>query len=378
MNPESIGTLHGCFLTWGGQWVQFFFMLSGFMMSYSRLCRPRPGGAETPCQVWKQQMQKLYPAYFLSLLLTVWKDDGHVRTMWRSFPADLALVFSWGWNLDCNPTDPHHPQKVPGHNWICVQGLNEPAWFLCALQLYWLAFPLVQKRVAGWSHLRVVCLLLLCWALTLFWPLFFAFHEAPAWGSPLATFQAFNPISHFHKFVFGMCTARIFVDVFCRSPSPGDPRKFVDDRILHRVVEAPLFALVGWAVLLWVFLSGPIDEFVWFSLSSYETILLPAFALLTVGLALERDPITWLLTKPPFRWTNEYNISYEIYILQGAVWETCMVWFEAEPAVVDGVVQFPANGEALLLGYPPILFLVACGVCYFVTNPVAKYLSSTK
>merc|ERR1719326_728537 len=109
-DPESIGTIHGCFLTWGGQWVQFFFMLSGFMMSYSRLCRPRPNGVvETPFQVWKQQMKKLYPAYFLSLLLTVWKDDGHVRTMWRSLPADLALVFSWTWNLDCNVTAEHDP-----------------------------------------------------------------------------------------------------------------------------------------------------------------------------------------------------------------------------------------------------------------------------
>jgi len=345
------------FLDWGGQWVQFFFVLGGFMMSFTRLCKP---GRETESSftVWKSSIRKVYPAYLLSIVLPLLRP-GRLNFYWRILPSQLTLTFSWGWWLGCSPP-PGEPQDW--HNFFCIQGLNEPAWYLCCLQVYWLLFPHVHRRIVRWELLEVICLGIFCWAMTLFWPVFFAFREAQPWGSNLSTFQAFNPVSHFHKFVFGMCLARMFVDKYC---TRDGGRLRIDDAKIRRVAETIWFAPAGLAIILYCFLSGRLEEFILFSLSSYETVLLPAFGLLIVGLAFEADPITRLLTKQPFKFLADHNISYEIYILQGIVY-----------SILSELVISKETGteKELNVGLFNALYLVvinavAIVVCLYLTEP---------
>ena len=92
----------------------------------------------------------------------------------------------------------------------------------------------------------------------------------------------------------------------CRiGPGPDVPQdrwypiKFVDENIVRSFSDASVFAILGCGIILAVFFRGPIGEFLWMLLSSYETVLLPAFGLLIAGLALERDPVSKLSKKRP-------------------------------------------------------------------------------
>merc|ERR1712203_967696 len=165
-------------------------------------------------------------------------------------------------------------------------------------------------------------------AITLFWPLALSIDwvsQFDQWGEPLQTVRAYHPISHFHKFVFGMCTARCFVDIFCR-PSKENPngKLFVSETQINRVAEARFFAPVGWFLILCLFCFKDKDTFQfpipWLGrLAAQDLFLLPLFALVIVGAAIQRDPITKIMSIPPLSWIGNLEISYEVYILQGPV-----------------------------------------------------------
>lgn len=312
-------------ITWGGQWVQFFFMLSGFMSTYTRLVKPPR--AEPWLSVWYRGMQKVYPAYFVSIFIWVMLkiNQYDMTVLVRTLPAQLLLIFNWWPQMACYDIDPktlYAATPPSGLRWFCVSGVNEPAWYLGSLQLFWMLFPLVFPLVDRLSQLRVAFLLLISWSLCLVWPFLLTFIN-PEEGSPLRTLQEFNPVSHFHKFVFGMCLARFYVDFFCRGTPEEPRRKFLSDLIIGRVAEAPLFTPLALVVIGLMFFTSPIDSFSFMSLSSYEFVLLPLFALLVVGVSLQQDYFSALLGSPCMRWIEDYDLSYEIYILQGCAMELC-------------------------------------------------------
>jgi len=357
INPEDQP-----WITWGGQWVQFFFVLSGFLTTYTRLSNPARL-TQTGFQCWKYSVRKVYPTYIISIVLTLLTQTDYFM-LWRSLPAQLLFVFNWGANLSCKTPD----RKIftgsdQWRNFQCVEGLNEPAWYIGALQVYWYLSPTIIQALAPLSALKVAALLLLTWSLTLFWPLLLTFQSveiAMAEGTGWRTFQEYNPLSHLHKFVFGMCVARLFLDIFCRKHENG--RLHIDTKTAQRVAEAAFIVPIAVLVLVYLACSGSIFEFLFLGLSSYEFVLLPLFAALIVGLALERDPISKLLALWPLNLLNNYDLSFEIYILQGCAWTTTNVLTQYFRSQQDKQV----DKQVYLLTYPVVLFSVSWFCWYFV------------
>jgi len=256
-------------------------------------------------------MKKVYPAYFLSIIIGFIVYRAALIKQWHSLPAQFLLIFNW------YPND-----KCGSETWFCQQGINEPAWYLGALQVYWFLFPHLYKIVRQLSQTRVAALLAICWSLCLVWPILLGFISTPKEGSQLRTFQEFSPVNHFHKFVFGMCVARLFVDLFCRAASVDRPdTKFVSDFVVSRTPEVNFFTPVSLVVLAFLFFSVPYNSFSLFYLSAQEFVLLPLFSMLVVGVSLQADCISRFLTRWPLNVVEKYDISYEVYILQGCVFQ---------------------------------------------------------
>lgn len=368
-------------------------------MTYSRLLR-RQTKYESSFEVWKGQIQKMYAAFFLSILLQIWGNVVDMDLYWKTLPATFTLVFSWGWNQFCFPPDvvAETGQDVSNpwinyNEWVCCQNANEPAWFLCVLMVYWMIFPHIYNFLHKASQLSVIALMIVCWMFTLFWPYFLGIGVIEPlyyWGGPLATIQAYHPISHWYKFVYGMCLARLFVDIFCREKTPGG-KLFISETVIKLAVETKLFAPLGWLLLVILFGTIGYDDFLFSPffrpISGQEFVLFVIFGLIILGCCFENDPITRLLIKMPFRLANDYNISYEIYILQGCVFSNLQL-------IMDGMTAtkpFPHPNNAheravnerryelvMRWGYIPILIIVSFCVMRYISGPIGAFLSRKK
>lgn len=264
---------------------------------------------------------------------------------------------------------------------------------------YWLLFPHVYNWLHKASQLRVIGLMMICWAGTLFWPYFLGIPVIEPhyyWGGWLATVQAYNPISHWYKFIYGMTLARMFVDIFCREKTPGG-KLFISETVIRRTVETKLFAPVGWLCLVLLFCTGEYDTFTFSPfmrpISAQEFVLFVFFGLIIFGCCFENDFITRTLIRMPFRLANDYNISYEIYILQGCVFSNMQLIltgvYACKPypkASCDphhpesqGCFEVHANEafyeKMMRILYIPILLIISFIVQRYFSGPIGGFLS---
>jgi len=258
-------------------------------------------------------------------------------------------------------------QELHYNQFICCENLNEPAWFLCCIQVYWMVFPWLYRRISTCSTARVIGCFACCWLLTLFWPILLTISGIQTydkWGMRMPTVQAYHPISHIHKFVFGMCWGRLFVDFYATvdPDKPDDGRLYISETKIKSVAETKLFAPIGWCILLFMALHTKFDAFKFpllgWSLDCKDFLLLPAFGLVIFGCAFRVDPISQFFAY--FRCFATHNFSYEIYILQGCVWTTLQTILSH-----FNVIKLQS------WTYLPVLCVVAFLVNRYITKPIA-------
>merc|ERR1712232_1541114 len=244
---------------------------------------------------------------------------------------------------------------------------------------------------------KVIALMFLVWGWTLFWPLVTTIQwveKYDQWGEPMQTLRAYHPLSHIHKFVFGMCAARCFVEIFCRAKKENpNGRLFISETQINRVAEARFAAPLGWFGIICLFGFRDKDAFQfpipWLGrLAAQDLFLLPLSTMVIVGAAIRRDPITKVMNMPPFSWIGNLEISYEIYILQGPVMTFMSKLFTAKwmlpnPPPKNGelsddeLLQNEEHWVALVRWlYLPCLIFVAWFVNRYATKPIAVFMST--
>mmetsp|Transcript_125124 Transcript_125124/g.325060 ORF Transcript_125124/g.325060 Transcript_125124/m.325060 type:complete len:772 (+) Transcript_125124:40-2355(+) len=194
--PEHIGAVFG-FPSWarfGSCWVPFFFMLSGFV---AYLADGRQGdSANIPglANLLGRRLAKYYPAFALSIVITVGTP------VCRVFIADhlgqffltLFLVQSW----------------VRPFERVLMNG---PSWYLSNLVAFSLAAPFWSKQVRLTSS--PVLLLSWLWITSCMFPFTIrALNFQPLLGDGLASFVSFSPWCNWPCFLSGMVLARVFGD----------------------------------------------------------------------------------------------------------------------------------------------------------------------
>lgn len=132
------------FLSNGYLAVALFFLLSGFILAYTY--EGQISGARNRLRFWEARFARIYPVYFLSLLLA-WRFERGLGLGTRM--AVLTMVQAW------NPRE----SQLAG-------AWNYPAWTLSVEAFFYLCFPFVQpwisRRSSGFLSWMMAALLAVC------------------------------------------------------------------------------------------------------------------------------------------------------------------------------------------------------------------------
>lgn len=207
--PHTAATAIHWFSNFGAIGVSFFFILSGFVLTWS----VREG--ENPARFWRRRLVRIFPNHVVTLFLALWLFAGSgdftgVPATRRIWLPNLFLLHAWRPRLEM------------------LWGVNPPSWSLSCEALFYLCFPLlyfVIRRIRPgllWASATFLT------ALVLTAPVL-AYNALPKqtgpsmFGMPVSVQQfwfvyAFPPV-RMVEFMLGMVLARIvLLDRWIRIP----------------------------------------------------------------------------------------------------------------------------------------------------------------
>jgi peptidoglycan/LPS O-acetylase OafA/YrhL len=284
-NPEWFGWLAPV-VNAGYASVSYFILLSGFVLGYNYNARARAGEFDT-IRFYKARFTRLYPIYFLSLLLA-----------WRIVPEEWGAhthgMFWTGMVLT--------PLLLQG--WIpsIATFLNTPAWTMSAESFYYLIFPWMarwKKPTRLGHHL---------WKLGGVWmlglipgtlyivlnPDGIAHPDRWSYGPWLQALK-YTPLPHLASFVFGVLLSELDETL----PRSGRLRL-----ILGIFGFSAAFGLLS--------LGGRVPYAL-----LHDGLLMPLFGCIVLGLA-GNNPLAYALGVRPLVFVGE--ASYCLYLLHFNMW----------------------------------------------------------
>jgi peptidoglycan/LPS O-acetylase OafA/YrhL len=266
--------------------VSFFILLSGFVLAYNYAGRAR-GRQLDSVRFWKARFTRLYPIYFLSLLMS-WQMIGPERAahsqgmFWTGMVLTPLLLQGW----------------VPA----LATFLNTPAWTMSAESFYYTLFPWLAswKRPAKVWHYTAQ--LAVVWGLGLIpGTLYVVFNpdgipHPDRWSyGPWLQALKYTPLPHIASFVFGVLLANV-------------------DEFVNRAGHLRLvLGLAGFGGLFVLLELGPKMPYA----MMHDGLMMPLFGCIVLGLAGEN-----LLAKffglRPLVFVGE--ASYCLYLLHFNFW----------------------------------------------------------
>jgi peptidoglycan/LPS O-acetylase OafA/YrhL len=266
--------------------VSFFILLSGFVLAYNYAAKARAGELNK-VRFWEARFTRLYPIYFLSLLLS-----------WRVMPIEYAVrthaMFWWGMALT--------PLLLQGWVPMLATFLNTPAWTMSAESFYYLLFPWMArwkrpKRVATrMATLAGVWMIGLIpgTLYVIFNPDGIPHPDRWSWGPWLQALK-YTPLPHMASFVFGVLLAGL------------------DELIARAHPMRTVLGLFGFAATFFILVEA---DHVPYALL-HDGMLMPFFGCMILGLA----GVNWLASA--FSWTPLVFVgegSYCLYLLHFNLW----------------------------------------------------------
>ena len=184
----------------------FFFELSGFLLAYACL---KPSGAlhAAPAAFWKARFARLYPLYFLSLVLLAPAPALLPFTAKNPTPLEITVGVSTSLTL----TQAWFPRYAL---WW-----NAPAWALSAFGAFYLVFPWYGRLISGLGERGLIRLVVAM--ATLSWVPAAAYvlldSSGDAWTANSITLGGFwlnvlrfNPLAWAPQFFAGVAVGRLF------------------------------------------------------------------------------------------------------------------------------------------------------------------------
>jgi peptidoglycan/LPS O-acetylase OafA/YrhL len=253
--------------------VSFFFVLSGFILTYQN------SDTVSSREFWKARFARIYPIYVVGLLLSlpffvVTALRGEVP--WFASLAAAVLLQSW----------------LPG----CALALNAPGWSLSDEAWFYASFPFAIRRVRGLTTRGALWLAAAAWIGVLLVPVTYLAlmgrrDLGPMDHGAVLEMVKFHPLARLGEFGAGMAGGVIFLR------QPRRPR--------------PVLALLS-ALLIAVLISLR-DRIPYLIL--HNGLFVPAFVAIVLALATTDVPV---LGRRAFARLGE--ASYSLYILHVPMW----------------------------------------------------------
>jgi peptidoglycan/LPS O-acetylase OafA/YrhL len=311
--------------------VSYFILLSGFVLAYNYAERARNGELDRR-RFWEARFTRIYPIYFLSLLLSL-------NLLGMEYQTHTHAMFWTGLVLT--------PLLLQGFVPAIATFLNTPAWTMSAEAAYYVIFPWVAKwkrpqRIA--PHLMKMAGV---WALGMVpGALYLAFNpdgiaHTDRWSyGPWLSALKYTPYSHVFGFVFGVMLADL-------------------DRMIERTARARL----------WLGIFGFGGIYALLSLGSlmpypimHDGLLMPLFGCIVLGLAGE-NPLARALGVRPLVFVGE--ASYCLYLLHFNLWN-----------LIHGSHVLEATGLIRFDPWISYVLLIALSIfaLYFIEKPAQRKL----
>jgi peptidoglycan/LPS O-acetylase OafA/YrhL len=267
--------------------VSYFILLSGFVLAYNYSARAREGQLDTK-RFYKARFTRIYPIYFLSILLSVnmlakeWGAHSH-GMYWTGLVLTPLLLQGW----------------IPD----IATFLNTPAWTMSAEAFYYAIFPWMArwKRPThpGWHILKMTgiwILGMLPGALYMFFnPDSIAHPDRWSYGPWLQALK-YTPYAHLASFIFGVMLAEL------------------DEVMPRRSWVRFILGIGGFAGIYGLLCLGPLVPYA----IIHDGLLMPLFACIVLGLAGE-NPLSRLLGAKPLVFVGE--ASFCLYLLHFNLWQ---------------------------------------------------------
>jgi len=310
--------------------VSYFILLSGFVMAYNYSARARAGAFDT-IRYYKARFTRLYPIYFLSLLLA-----------WRVLPEEWAAhthsMFWTGIVLT--------PLLLQG--WIppIATFLNTPAWTMSAESFYYLIFPWMARWKKPETMGQQMWKLGFVWTLGMIPGTLYIVlnpdgipHPDRFSYGPWLQALKYTPLPHLASFAFGVVLAGLDE----RMSRPGGLRLFL--------------GIFGFVAIFGILASGMAPYAL-----LHDGLLMPFFGCIILGLAGE-NPLARAIGARPLVFVGE--ASYCLYLLHFNMWNLIH-----DTHVLDrvGLSQFDPWISYVLL------ILMALFALHFIEKPAQRYL----
>src|SRR5208282_3683806 len=266
--------------------VSYFILLSGFVLAYNYSERARSGELDRK-RFWEARFTRIYPIYFLSLLLSLWQLSGE-------YPTHTKAMFWTGVVLT--------PLLLQGFVPAVSTFLNTPAWTMSAEAAYYVLFPFVAKWKRPERIAPHVMKMAGVWVLGLVpGALYMAFNpdgiaHPDRWSyGPWLEALKYTPYTHVFSFVFGVMLADL-------------------DRMIARTAHLRLWlGLLGFGGIYALLSMGSLVPYP----IIHDGVLMPLFGCIVLGLAGE-NPLAHALGIRPLVFVGE--ASYCLYLLHFSLW----------------------------------------------------------
>ncbi len=273
------------------QAVSFFFVLSGFILTYVYKSFDSPGSVR---RFFLARFARVWPVHFVTLLLTIYvfsgwytnqaKSPSSLQDFWLPLVSNLSLLQSW----------------IPLSKFF--YSFNAVSWSISTEFGFYLLFPLLLAglnhnwpfKLAGTLTFTIAVVLLLNYLAT----------------KDVMTIIGcigHNPLSRSFEFTSGMVMA-IFYNHIKHTYSPG----LVTATAIE--ITALFGVLAGMAISLrlgyFVFPIFGVPGNLWFGVGNSNVIFVAPFILI---MALAKGRVSYILSKPVFVFLGE--ISFSVYLL---------------------------------------------------------------
>ena len=266
--------------------VSYFILLSGFVLAYNYAERARKGELDRK-RSWEARFTRIYPIYFLSLLLSLnllrSESQSHTHAM---FWTGVVLT----------------PLLLQGFVPAVATFLNTPAWTMSAEAAYYVIFPWVAKWKRPERMAPHLIKMAGVWALGLVpGALYIAFNpdgiaRPDRWSyGPWLWALKYTPYTHVFSFVFGVMLADL-------------------DRMIERTARLRLWlGIIGFGGIYALLSLGSLMPYP----IMHDGVLMPLFGCIILGLAGE-NPLAHALGVRPLVFVGE--ASYCLYLLHFNLW----------------------------------------------------------
>lgn len=284
-NPEWFGPL-APLMDNGYVGVNFFFLLSGFILSYNYADR-KAAGQFSSREFWRTRVSRLYPVYLLGLAISypILKLEWLYRTHGNFFLGlGLTAIMQQGWS----------PKLATF--W------NTPAWTLSCEVTFYLLFPLLLTVRWPRKIRPLLLILVLCWLASMALPFLYMWLHPDGMAPTNRMSNGYwlraiklTPLPHLPSFTFGIVLSQL------------NDRMKLSDRTRFWL------ALGGLGTIIAILMQGSKVPY----LLMHNGLMSPVFAIIILGLA-GRHLITRFLGFPFFVAVGE--ASYCLYIMHFNVW----------------------------------------------------------